>query len=347
MIDVKRGRELLAKATEPGKPWSTSHRADGTASIYTSGPGPLRGIIDVAETRSNDADLTVWLHNNAEALLSAAERVEEAQRVLHAVAESMSEHAYQELASALEAPPRIDVASQSDKLTAAERRVAELEAKNAQLAHEGEVLGALYVGDAPPKDAARAIVERAQAAERARDEALRRAEAAEAVLGRTRRRFTLTRRWPCPFCGRAEGEPLRIIGYAPDVDGNGRPTKVTYWTGCSQCTDIDLTLQDIATLDPKGGKCGILGCERPIEQGERVCSSHEHVLKAGMGITLTTLRAENERLREQADALKHLVNAASEVDEAIGYRDWKRVASRGKTLTAALVLARAALKGGG
>jgi len=112
-------RSLFDASTEPEphKVWIASHRRDCPAVVYTSGPGPCRSVIDVAQCSDADADLIAAARNALPALLDAADRVD--------VLVSMYEH---------------DAGRLGGRAEAAEQRVAELEAENQRIWSTGNAI---------------------------------------------------------------------------------------------------------------------------------------------------------------------------------------------------------------
>ena len=185
-IDVKRGRELEAAAT-PGS-WVVYPHDNGAwlaERTHHAVGDPDAPDTRLGETGLADADLIVWLRNNCTALLSAAERVESLLSRVEDVTGATDAMTYEQACAALDAMTEERLATK-EKLATAERRVAEYS-------------------------------HMADAAERARDEAVRRAEAAEEAI----RAYLSAHEGPFPSAEVKARQGMRDV---------------------------------LATLDPKGGK---------------------------------------------------------------------------------------------
>ena len=88
---LKKTNSLRGVAYEVGLSWATVDALDGRFPIFDSIASRVSAALDEFIGRAGEAK----------------RMVEAARRILSSVAESMTEHAYQELASALESPPRI------------------------------------------------------------------------------------------------------------------------------------------------------------------------------------------------------------------------------------------------
>lgn len=76
-LDIAKLRALYEATTEPGNRWISSAPTyeHNNFRVYTSGPGPCRGIVEVAELRRNtDGVFIAAIRNATPTLLDAAER---------------------------------------------------------------------------------------------------------------------------------------------------------------------------------------------------------------------------------------------------------------------------------
>lgn len=127
-IDTKHGRELYAAAT-PGE-WTVG--VDGTSWVEAEEDGFKR--FPATDCREDDADFIAWAHNNAPALLDAAEECERLRATLEA--EQRAHVALMERADV-----RVELTQTTNALTAEKRAREEAEAKAAALKRHYDAAG--------------------------------------------------------------------------------------------------------------------------------------------------------------------------------------------------------------